>query len=462
MIKRINKRFAAVMLCANMLLAAGCGTGEPANENYMTEIQIGPEDVENNKESGNNAATNEEGNVREEPEYTSEKLSGEDTSGPAENAGATEVPEDMRPITEFGVTLLQNTLKNSDSDKNVLVSPLSVLMALAMTSNGAEGETKAQMEAVLGENLNAYLSSYRLNLPSDEKSSLHLANAIWFKDMELLQVKEEFLKANADYYDAAIYKAPFDATTLQDINNWVEYHTDGMIKNILDKISEDAALYLVNALSFDAEWSSVYYENQIREGIFTKEDGTAQQAEMMYSEEHRYLEDEWATGFMKYYRGQKYAFVALLPKEGITVADYVESLTGEHLKELLEVQEYQTVDVMMPKFETEYSIELNDVLKQMGMVNAFDRDIADFSAMATVPPDWNISISRVLHKTFITVDERGTKAGAATVVQMDCTTTSIDVELPKQVFLDRPFVYLLIDCEKNEPFFMGTMMDMEK
>lgn len=421
-----KRRWLALMLCACMLTgAAGCGDRVSSSEDLMEGIEAGT------------------------PVITKEP---KPTKAPEE--------EINRPVTDFGVSLLQDAIKNSGNGSNVLVSPLSVLMALSMTANGAEGATKTQMEAVLGENLKEYLRDYRQNLPRGEKYKLNLANAIWFKDKEGLEVQEDFLQTNADYYNASVYKAAFDDTTLKDINNWVEKNTDGMIENILDKIFQDAVLYLVNALSFDAEWQSVYRENQVRDGEFTKEDGTKQQVEMMYSKEYVYLEDEKATGFIKYYADKKYAFAALLPKEGVSVADYVESLTGEHLAELLKNPSKETVYARLPKFETEYSVTLNDILVQMGMADAFDPVLADFSAMATVPEDRNIYISRVLHKTFISVDEKGTRAGAATVVEMSDTAEMI--EDPKQVYLDRPFIYLLIDCENNEPFFMGTMMDMEK
>lgn len=476
--KSIMKRMLAAGLCASMLFGAGCGGGAQAGES----LPIGGVAKEPGAEESGEAADGSKQNraVLSEPDYVSEKISyaASDKKSVAENARATEenkendesassdilekLPEDARPITDFGVALLQNAVKGEAKDKNILVSPLSILMALAMTANGAEGETKAQMDAVLGEQLNTYLRDYRAALPYGDEYKLHLANAIWFKEDEKLQVKESFLRTNAEYFDAAMYKAAFNETTVKDINQWVEYHTDGMIQKILDQITPEAALYLVNALSFDAEWSTIYKENEIRPGEFTKEDGSVQQVELMYSTEERYLEDELATGFLKYYHGDKYAFVALLPKEGISVDEYVAGLIGEHLETLLANPSVEEVQVRIPKFETEYSAELNDMLMQMGMVDAFDREKADFSAMATVPPEWNLSISKVLHKTFISVDERGTRAGAATVVQMDCTTSSIGWKEPKKVYLNRPFVYMIIDCEMEEPVFIGTMMDVEK
>ena len=219
-------------------------------------------------------------------------------------------------------------------------------------------------------------------------------------------------------------------------------------------------MYLVNALAFEAQWEKVYDEFQVQEGYFTTEDETRQDVEMMHSQEHYYLEDELATGFIKYYEGREYAFVALLPNEGVSVSQYVENLTGEHLAKLLSDQKDVTVFATMPKFETEYDIEMSEVLQEMGMTDAFDYRVADFSRLGSYNVDgMNICISRVLHKTFISVAEQGTRAGAATAVEMPAYGA---MEIPefKEVVLDRPFVYMIIDCETNLPFFMGTMMDV--
>ena len=362
---------------------------------------------------------------------------------------------------DFGVRLFQTA---TEDGKNTLISPLSVLYALAMTANGADGDTLAQMEQVLGmdaENLNSFMLAYMDLLPEGKAYKMSLANSIWFKDDPRFEVKESFLQTNADYYDASIYKAAFDQSTLTDINTWVKKHTDGMIPEILDKIPEDAIMYLVNALAFEAEWDEIYENTQVWEGDFTTEDGTRQDVEMMHSQENTYLEDDLATGFIKYYKGRKYAFAALLPNEGVTVSEYVDSLTGEHLLEMLSDPEYVRTIVTLPKFETEYDIEISEHLEAMGMPDAFDYRVADFSRMGTYTgEDVNICIDRVIHKTFISVAEKGTKAGAATVVEM-VTEGAMSVEDYREVVLDRPFVYMLIDCETNLPFFIGTMMNVE-
>ena len=361
-------------------------------------------------------------------------------------------------VTDFAIRLFKASNENG---KNTLISPLSVLCALAMTANGAEEETLAQMEEVLGmttDELNLYLYSYMKNLPQGDKYKLSLANSIWFTEDERFTVNQDFLQTNADYYGADIYKAPFDKQTLKDINNWVKQNTDGMIPEILDQIPPEAIMYLVNALAFEAEWSEIYEKHQVKDGEFTKEDGTKQDVKFMYGSEGTYFEDEKATGFMKRYKGGKYAFVAMLPNEGVSVSEYIASLDGESLNALLANPQYATIHTSIPKFETEYKVEMSDILKSMGMTEAFDMYNADFEGLGT-STDGNIYISRVLHKTFISVGEKGTKAGAATIVENKDGAAAEPTE-PKEVYLDRPFVYMLVDCENNIPFFIGTMMDV--
>ena len=362
--------------------------------------------------------------------------------------------------TDFGVRLFQTSMEEG---KNTLISPLSVLYALAMTANGADGETLAQMQQVLGmdsDDLNCYMLAYMDLLPEAEEYKMSLANSIWFKDDPNFTVNESFLQTNADYYGSSIYKAAFDEGTRNDINNWVKEHTDEMIPEILDEIPDEAIMYLVNALAFEAQWDDVYDEFQVRDGIFTKEDGTNQDVEMMHADEYKYLSDDLATGFIKYYEGRKYAFAALLPNEGVTVQQYVDSLTGRHLQKMLADPEEIQVFTCIPKFESEYDIEMSEVLQEMGMTDAFDWCIADFSKLGTYNVDgMNICINRVLHKTFISVAEQGTKAGAATAVEM-VAEGAAEIQEYREVILDRPFVYILIDCETNLPFFIGTMMDV--
>lgn len=369
-----------------------------------------------------------------------------------------DLEEQSASFTDFALRLFKAT--NEDGE-NVLISPLSVMCALSMTLNGAEGSTLTQMEDVLGmhrDELNLYLYSYITSLPRGEKYKLIQANSIWFRDDDRFSVSPDFLQTNADYYGADIYKAPFDRQTLRDINNWVKLNTDGMIPKILDDIPDSAIMYLVNALAFEAEWKEVYKKTQVRDGKFTTEDGEVQKVKLMYAEENRYLEDENATGFIKYYKDKKYAFAAILPNEGVSVSEYLASIDGEALYSMLTNSQSTTVKTAIPKFEVEYDTEMSGILKEMGMSDAFNSILADFSGIGSSTRG-NIYIGRVIHKTFIEVGEKGTRAGAATVVEMN--DKAAEPSKPKEVILDRPFIYMLIDCENNVPFFIGTLMDAD-
>ena len=373
---------------------------------------------------------------------------------PARVVCLAEEPDCGAEAADFAVRLLQNSI----SEENTLLSPLSVLSALAMTANGAKGETLAQMEQTLGMST-ADMNSFLYSILDRQNKTLKLANSLWFTDDETFTVAPDFLETNANYYQADIFQTTFDQAACDAINDWVSKKTDGMIPKILDEIPEVAVMYLVNALSFEGEWTETYKENQVHEDTFTKEDGTEQTVEMMRSSEQHYLEDEMATGFVKYYKGGRYAFAALLPNEGVTVAEYAATLTGEHLQALLAQPEEVKVYARIPKFEAEYDTELSEVLTAMGMEDAFDDEKADFSGLGTSEKG-NICISRVLHKTFISVAEQGTKAGASTVVEM-VMATGAPVEDSRYVTLDRPFVYMILDRETNLPLFIGTLMDVQ-
>ncbi len=360
---------------------------------------------------------------------------------------------------DFAVRLFQASF---DGEENTMLAPVSVLFSLGMTANGAKGDTLAQMEDVFGmtvSELNSYKKAYWYALPEDKKCKLHMANSIWFTNDNRFTVEQSFLQTNATYYDADIYQAPMGRETLESINVWVEDHTDGMIKDMLQSLREDTVMCLVNAMSFEAEWRSIYEEYQISDGVFTTESGEAQTVEMMHANEHYYLDDGNAIGFIKPYAGDDYAFVALLPKEGMSVSEYADTLTGEGLAALLAEPKREKVITALPKFQSEYSVELKEVLEKMGMTAAFSWETADFTGLGS-STEYPVHISQVCHKTFITVDSKGTKAGAGTVV-MAPDSASDPEERPKEVILDRPFVYMIIDCQANLPLFMGTVMSIE-
>lgn len=379
--------------------------------------------------------------------------------------------------TDFAIALLKNNISQSDTSnsqisnydtkgngENIMVSPVSVITALAMTANGAKEETLSQMLSVIGgrqelEELNGNLKAWTDGLAGNENVKVKIANSIWFKDDEnKLLVEESFLKKNVQYYDAGIYKAPFDQNTLSDINRWVSENTDGRIERILDVLPEEAVMYLVNAVTFDAEWQEIYEDSQIFEDTFTNKDMEEKNVEFMHAKESVYLEDNEAAGFMKPYK-EGYHFVALLPKEGETAEEYIQGLTGEHFRTMIsEAKTGVAVYTEIPKFEAEYEVELKDILVSMGMEDAFDEEKADFSGIGT-SKDGNIYIGRVLHKTYISVDGLGTKAGAATAVEMVNETAIMEEEV-YYVTLNRPFVYAVVEDETNIPLFIGVVNNL--
>ncbi len=359
---------------------------------------------------------------------------------------------------DFAVRLLQSTAGGG----NTLVSPFSVWNALGMTAAGAEGATLAEMTAALGLAPNALgpcLRDYAASLPND--GCLHAANGIWLRDGDGLAVEDSFLRFVKKNYDAGVRKAAFDGGTVRDINAFVSKHTAGRIGRIVEELPQSTMLVLVNALSFDAEWERIYREDQVREGTFTAADGSGQRVDFLHSTEFTYLRDgDAAEGFLKPYKGGRCALAVLLPAEGTAAGDYLAGLTGERLSTVLKNAETGAeVWAALPKFTLEAGYDLVDGLCAMGMPSAFDAGAADFSAMGRYA-DAPLYIGKVLHKTFLQVDERGTRAGAATAVTMDAAGAMVEREI-HSVICDRPFVFLLLDTEWDMPLFFGVVETVE-
>lgn len=372
-----------------------------------------------------------------------------------------EADEDFKMSqTELALKLFKSAVADSEGEC-VLISPLSVQLALAMTANGADGETKREMEALLAdgksiEELNRYLYSYVSSLPESEKYKLKIANSIWFNSSEeRISVNKNFLQTNANYYGASAYASDFDKRTVRDINNWVNINTDGMIDEILKDIDSNAVMYLINALAFDAEWHTVYEKTDVFDGKFTNSDGKTESVEMMRSGENRYIECSGAKGFFKDYKDRKYSFVALLPEEGVSLHEYIDTLTAEELFSAMQNTESKAIVATMPKFSYEYCIKMNDCLKGLGIEAAFDVNSANFSGIGS-SSDGNLYIGNVLHKTYISVDERGTRAAAVTKVELECGSAG-PIDDVVYINLDRPFVYMIVDNVTNLPLFIGTV-----
>lgn len=380
---------------------------------------------------------------------------------PSEITGAKADESFISGQTEFYLELMQKTTASEKTGENILISPYSVMQALAMTANGADSYTREEMENVLGggmelEKLNEYLYTQRTSQPNNKDCKLTTANSIWtIDDEERIQVMPEFIQTNMDYFNADIFTAPFDDTTVKDINSWVNEKTDEMIPTLLEKIPAEAVMYLINAVAFDAKWEKQYTEYSVGSHDFTAFDGTVQQADMMYSTEYYYLEDDNAVGLYKYYEGRRYAFAAIMPDEGVELDDYIADLTPQELNAILANPVYEQIDAGIPKFSYDYEAKkMKDSLMEMGMASAFFPS-GDFSRMAKTPMG-DVYISEVIHKTFIDLCEAGTRAAAVTAVEM-AGDSAMPVER-KNVILDRPFLYCIVDTENDLPVFIGTLM----
>ena len=362
-------------------------------------------------------------------------------------------------LLRFSAEIFREVYDRDAGNKTTLVSPLSILNALAMTANGAREETLKEMEAVLAgadltlDDLNAYLHTYLNALPSSENASFAFANSIWFRDTAAFTVERDFLQKNVNYYSAGIYKAPFDETTVRDINQWVETNTHGMIPKILDSLSAEDMMMLINALVFEAKWASPFPNHVIQEELFTCLDGTQIPVFQMYGTEHCFLSDDTCTGFMKDYK-EGYRFVALLPNEGVDLDSFIASLSAEKLNGLLTKQQGIKTYIKLPKFSYDFSQALNEALEALGMERAFS-GAAQFEGISR---DLPLAIAGVVHMTHIDVDNEGTRAAAVTAVTMAATAMP-GPEETREVWLDRPFVYMIIDSVNNLPIFIGSVTE---
>ena len=376
---------------------------------------------------------------------------------------------------KLGIDILKKAFDpTKENEENLLISPLSISSALAMTANGADKNTLEQMEKVLGsgmtlDELNEYMAYYVANLPDEQKLKLYLANSIWFRDDETFKVQDEFLEQNKKYYNSEIYKTPFDDNTVGDVNSWVSSNTRGMIPKLLNKGDLDPTnekkmmMMLINTLYFEAEWQRSYDESY--DGKFTDLNGVEHNIKKMYSEEKQYFDLGDADAFKKPYKGGEYSFVGILPKEK-NIVDYVNDLDAEKLlEELKECEDMSNIElnVMIPKFKYNYNKGLKDILKSIGMEDAFDKKLADFSKIndLTVDGAQPLYIDDVLHKTKIEVTEKGTKAAAVTAVMM-ALASGIKPEKQKiNIYLDKPFVYMIVD-KNNVPVFIGAATQIEE
>lgn len=378
----------------------------------------------------------------------------------AYNGNLEEVDPDIAlSVQRYSEILLRKSLQNSG---NVMVSPASVFLALAMTMNGADGQTREEMLATLSdtgftaEDINLFSRSWinLLTAAGGDKTDISIANSIWFR--EGFDADRDFLQTNADYYQAGARELDFaDEKSLDIINGWVDYNTNGLIEKIIEQINPTTVMFLINTVYFKSDWQRPFLKALTRPNTFHTSDGEIQR-EFMYSEDPvLYFELDDGRGVVLPYDNGRFAYIAVLPDENLTPRDWFaerndDSLFAELYQAATSAEQVST-SLSLPKYEAEYEDTLNNELIDMGMTSAFD-GAADFSLLNTGRRT-GLYISEVRHKTFITVDEEGTEASAATSVAINESAVMTDQEL----HFDRPFFYAIIDMENGLPLFAGVL-----
>ncbi len=397
---------------------------------------------------------------------------------PENFSGAQKAPEEnmipgeaeLNALSNASVNVFYETIESGENGENVLISPASLAFAMAITENGANGDTLKQMEKYVNggisiEDMNALLNytSYKLN--NSEDVEWGVANSLWFNDNGDCEIENDFLKKAIEYYDAEVYKKAFDASTANEINKWVYNKTNKMIDEVIRDFSPDAMLFIVNAIAFEGEWAEEYEKSQVLENReFTNADRSTSNCTMLSSTEDRYFTLGEGTGFIKPYKGGEYSFVGILPEEGVSPEEYIKDLVknNEDFSKAVREAEYGEVYVTMPEFTTDYGNEgMVDVYKNMGMNLPFDQDKADLKGIFTNDSNSKVWIDKIIHKTHIEVDREGTRAAAVTAVEVDKCMAIAPAADPVIINLDRPFVYAIVDNETGIPVFLGCMNNMQ-
>lgn len=362
--------------------------------------------------------------------------------------------------TEFSLELLRNEYDG----KNTMISPLSIMGALGMTMNGANGDTLAEMEEMFGLSLgdvNNIMYNINENYLGDEVTQ---ANSIFLNSQKGYELQDDFRQSIVDYYNSDIQIGEFNDDMVDRINDFVGVNTNYRIKEIITELQPDDQMVLVNALSFDGEWETPFESDCTRDKDFTLENGETITVSMMYdSGTGMFIGGDNEMGYVKAYDGN-YAFVALLPDEGLSMDEYLSTLTSEEVMGYIRGggNQYGNYVFALPVFESNYEASLKDSLCTMGMESAFSGS-ADFTNMCTVDgkiPD--LCISDVVHKSYISVNEEGTEAAAATAVVM--VDACCEVEEPtviNYIILDRPFVYMIVNTATDMPVFAGVYSGVE-
>lgn len=366
---------------------------------------------------------------------------------------------------EFSFKMLTQLAENAGK-KNIMISPASMMMALDMLSAGAKGETLRQLNELFAKDTEpidqqAFAANLMKRINASQKLKFACANAVWTNDTVLKgKVNPEYSKYIKKTFGAEFKASVFNDKTHEEVNKWVDGKTEHMIPQLLDEpLSPDAAMVLVNAIRFEAQWLNGYADSSVKKLNFRGTEGT-KEASMLMSTEEGYFSSDKATGFIKYYEGEEYAFVAILPND--TKADaneFIKTFSYEDYKQFIKSRTSEEVQTMMPEFRSDYGADLKEALIKLGVTDVFNKNTADLTGIS-VPDNTKLHVYKVVHKSHIEVDRKGTKAAAATGVLTRDSAAPIKTE-PKVVYCDRPFVYAIVDTVSMNPIFIGTVNNVE-
>ena len=380
----------------------------------------------------------------------------------------------LRPITltaeqqqmrdnnnEFACRLFRTINEQKGGNGSLIVSPISVTYMLGMLNTGADGQTRQQIADVLGlgssvMEINEYCKKMIDEAPRvDPSVTVQIANCIDVNSALGITLVPQFKTDMQNYYNAQIEALDFGkSSSLDKINNWCKKNTDGMIPSILDRLSPNAAMCLLNAIYFKATWTEKFDPKDTRDMDFTMPDGSTSQHKMMHRKAlAAYDKNDLCEMLYLPYGSNGYGMYVLLPVEGKTVDDVIQGLSAEGVKEQLFEMGPHEVDILMPRFTTSNETMLNEVLSAMGMPRAFNPQYAEFPNMAQGK---NLFVSMMKQKAKIEVNEEGTKASSVTISQMGVTAPP---PAPQYLQVDfhatRPFVYYIIESSTRSIFFMG-------
>ena len=350
-------------------------------------------------------------------------------------------------------------IATSGNKENAFISPLSVTMALGMLFNGTSPDARAEMATALGisdfsdTEVNEYYQTlYRALLNIDPLTAISIANSIWCK--QGYPVKPTFIEINRNYFDAAVQTLDFSLpSTLKAINMWCAQKTNDKITSILDVISEDAVMYLINAVYFKSKWQFEFDKKDTKKEKFTLENGAQVNLDMMnQTATLPYYANEMLQCIEMPYGNQAFSMVAILPNEGITLDDLVNHLDHNAWENILSNLWERNVQIKFPRFKQECKFQLREPIYNLGMHLIF----LEGGNLNGIAEDPELCVSRIIHKTFVEVNEEGTEAAAVTAIEVVATSVG-PPSGPISFFANRPFLYLIKEKSTGAILFIGRM-----